>query len=241
MNIIFYILIGIVILILLICLAIASYAGAQVVETFEEVNKSMSSSFITASDFSSQVSKGFLRGRIMVGRREGHLTDAYIPSRKTIFLSDQVFANSSLAALAIAAHELGHAQQDIETPEVLKRREKLGLLSKILGFFMLPFLILGIVFFFVFAESIILSLLFLGGAILIFVLALCVKLVTIKIEKDASKNALNFLRTVGGLREDEIVIANKLLKAALLTYIADFLRAVLGWTMLTKKTKLFGS
>lgn len=240
MNLIFYILIGVAILILLICLAIASYAGAQLIETYDEVNKNMSSSFMVASEFSSQVSKKFLKGQIAVGRREGHLTDAYIPSHKTIYLSEQVYANSSVAALAIAGHEMGHAKQDLQTPAVLAKRHSLGNLSKILGFFMFPLFVAGIVLFFLFPNEIIYSLLALGGSILIFILALSVKLMTIKIEKDASKNAIDFLRKISGLDEEEIEQAKKLLKAALLTYIADFLRAVLGWTMLTRKTKLFG-
>ena len=63
---------------------------------------------------------------------------------------------------------------------------------------------------------------------------------TIKIEKDASKKAIMFLKQLNVLEDYEIEYAKKVLDAALLTYIGDFLRALLGWTMLTKKTKLFG-
>lgn len=240
MNIVFYILIAILIFILLVCLSIASYAGPQVSEIYNEVNKRLSSSFTVASVFAQRVINTYLDGKISIVRKEGYLSDSYVPSQKTVFLSQDVFDSSSVAALAITAHELGHALQDKENPEILQKRHSLGLLSKMLGFFMMPLIILGVVMFFVIPENIIFGIVFLVGAMLIFLLALFVKSLTIKIEKDASKKAIMFLEELSILEPFEIKFANKLLSAALLTYIADFLRAILGWTMLTKKTNLFG-
>lgn len=239
LNIVFYALIGAFILILLICLSIASYSGSNMMAAFEKINKKMSGSFTTASNFAAMVSMNYLDGKVRVSNRKGFLTDAYQPARKIVFLSEEIFNNSSVAALAIAAHELGHALQDKENPEILKRRDRLGILAKLVGFFMAPLFVGGIVTYFLYPENLMYSLLLVGAGLAIFLLALFVKLLTINIEKDASKRALVFLRELNMLDEDEIKEADKLLKAALLTYIGDFLRAILSWTMLTRKTKLF--
>ena len=239
MDLLFYILIGVGVLILLVCLSIASYAGTNMMETYEHINKTMSSSYTVASDFAAMISYQYLDGKVKIGKRPGYLSDAYAPRNKVVWLSESVYGNSSVAALSIVAHEMGHALQDKITPELLSRRDNLSLLAKVLGFFMFPFFVAGIILFFVSADYYLYSLLCLGGSILIFFLALLVKGLTISIENDASKKAIDYLRDLRILEEDEIKLSKKLLKAALLTYIADFLQAVLGWTMLTRKTKLF--
>ena len=238
-NYIIYALIGIGVFILIICLSIASTAGMNMVEKFEHINNKLSSSFTLAHNFAVMVSQRYLDSRVQVGQRAGFLTDAYMPRRKVVFLSEKIFNNSSVAALAITAHELGHALQDKINPQILARRDRLGLLAKILGYMMTPLFLAGIVLFFAYPTNLIYSISCLAGAIGIFFLALVVKGLTISIEKDASNKAIEFLKDMNILEDDEIKYAKILLKAALLTYIADFLRAILGWTMLTPKTKLF--
>lgn len=235
---IFYVLIGIGVVILLICLSVATQAGANMLVKFEQINKHLSSSFTVSHVFATEISKKYFDGKIKVAERIGFLTDAYMPKRKAIFLSEEIFGNSSVASLAITAHELGHAYQDFLNPHTLKSRDRLGFVAKFFGFFMLPLLILGIIMFFA-NENPIYSIIFLALAVGIFILALIVKLSTIKIEKQASKFALDFLKENYILNDDELKEAKKLLDSALLTYIADFLRAILSWTFLTPKTKLF--
>jgi Zn-dependent membrane protease YugP len=239
LNIASYVLIGVGMLILLVCLSIASYAGSHMMETYEQINKHMSSSFTVASNFCAMVSHNYLDSKVKVGHKQGYLTDAYSPRRKVVFLSQQVFGNSSVAALTIAAHELGHAMQDKQDSQILKRRDTLSLVAKLLGIFMAPLLIAGVILFFAYPANLVYSVVCLAGGIGIFVLALVVKGLTISIEKDASSRAIMLLEQLQVLDEQEIKLAKKLLKAALLTYVADFLRAILGWTMLTQKTKLF--
>jgi Zn-dependent membrane protease YugP len=62
---------------------------------------------------------------------------------------------------------------------------------------------------------------------------------TIPVERDASKRGIDILKKMEVLDDDEMLMAKDLLKTALLTYIGDFLRAILWWTFLTRKTKLF--
>ena len=75
--------------------------------------------------------------------------------------------------------------------------------------------------------------------LLIFLTALAFKISVIKIEKEASAYALELLSQTKILNENELKVAKKLLKLALQTYIGDFFRAMLFWTMLVPKTKIF--
>ena len=239
LEILIYILIGIVVAILIVCLTIASYSGSHLWETFENNNKHLSSSFTLAGDFCCNISIRYLNSSVKVGTRQGTLTDAYMPSKKTVYLSETVANNSSVAALAVAAHEMGHALQDYQNPQTLIKHRNRGVICKLLGYLMYPLIIAGIILFFI-ENMMIISLACIAGAILIFMFALFVKLSTIKIEKDASKKAIMFLQELSVLEDYEIEYAKKVLNAALLTYIGDFFQAILGWTGLTRKTKLFG-
>lgn len=234
-----YILIGVFVAMLIVCLSIASFAGAHVFEKYKYYNNFMSSSFTVASDFCCMVSQRYLNSTVKIGKRGGELTDAYVPNQKIVFLSQNTFDNSSIASLAIAGHELGHAYQDFLDPKLFERHNLYKVLCKVLGLLMYPLFAAGIVLLFA-SQSVLPSILCVSSAILIFLFALFLKFVTIKIEKDASKKALVFLRELGILDEVELEYARKFLNAALLTYIADFLQAILGWTGLTRKTKIFG-
>ncbi len=239
LEILVYVLIGIVVAILIVCLTIASYSGSHMWETFEKYNKTLSSSFTVAGDFCCMISIRYLASTVKVGRAEGKLTDAYVPSKKAVFLSDIVIKNSSVSALAVAAHEMGHALQDYSQPRMLKSLRNRSVICKLMGYLMYPLIIAGIVLFFI-EDMLIFSIICIAGAILIFLFALFVKLSTIKIEKDASKKAIMFLQEMNVLEDYEIEYAKKVLNSALLTYIGDFFQALLGWTGLTRKTKLFG-
>ena len=73
--------------------------------------------------------------------------------------------------------------------------------------------------------------------VLIFFLALFIKLRTISIEKDASKNAIKFLSEF--FDEKDLKYCKSFLNSARLTYWAEFLRLCLGWTAMSRKAKLF--
>lgn len=239
MELIFYILIISFVVLLIFGLSVANYAGNYVIEKFNQTQKHMASSFITAKDFAVMTSINFLDSQVKVGQRKGFLTDAYVSSKKVVFLSEKIYSSSSVAALAITAHELGHALQDKQDPQILKRHRALSAAGRFFGYLMFPLVVLGVVLYISQPHNLLYSLGALGGAVLIFLLALFLKIMTISIERQASKNALMLLERQGVLDQEELVLAKKLLNAALLTYIADFLRVILSWTFLTKKSKLF--
>lgn len=164
------------------------------------------------------MSAGNLYG-VQVQGVAGNLTDHYDPRNKTLFLSPGVANGASVASLAIAAHELGHAMQDAEDYFPLRFRaalvpmvnigSNLGWILIMIGLF-LNFTQLAWVGVFVFA----------GGAV--FALA------TLPVEFDASARAKQLLVQTGIIQsEQEQRGVNAVLNAAALTYVAGLVTAIM--------------
>lgn len=164
------------------------------------------------------ISSGALYG-VKVEGVSGNLSDHYDPRSKTLRLSQGVANNASVAAVAIAAHELGHALQDAEDYMPLRLRAALvpavnvgswlGWILILVGLFlnMINLAWLGV-------------LVFSGGAI--FALA------TLPVELNASARAKQLLVETGIIQSDqERRGVNNVLNAAALTYVAGLLTAVL--------------
>lgn len=149
----------------------------------------------------------------------GQLTDHYDPRKAELSLSANVYQGSSVASMAIAAHELGHAQQDQEGYFPLRIRSMLvpavnigSTLGWILIMVGLVLNVIGIAWLGVFAFS--------GGAI--FALA------TLPVELNASSRAKVLLKNSGIITSlEEECGVNQVLNAAALTYIASLFTAVM--------------
>lgn len=234
-----FIIIGVIVLILLFALAIATYSSAQLQETFEKYNKIPCSIKMTGGEFALYLTNNHFSSKINVGRTKGYLNDGYSSRSKMVVLSDATCDYSSVAALTVVAHEFGHAKQDLENSKKFKLNKSLTKFVKIIGYFMFPFAIIGLFLFFILPNLYYIGISLIGVAILIFVLSVLLKLLTIPLEKDASKKGLKLLKDNHIMDNNELKMAKDLLKVALLTYVGDFLRSILWWTFLTKKTKLF--
>lgn len=149
----------------------------------------------------------------------GQLTDHYDPRDKTLRLSEGVYGGASVAALAVAAHELGHALQDQEGYAPLKLRSALVPAVNIGSY--LGWILLMVGFFLRSPELAWLGvLIFSGGAI--FALA------TLPVEFNASARAKRLLIESGLIAtEEELRGVNQVLNAAALTYVAALVTAVL--------------
>jgi Zn-dependent membrane protease YugP len=149
----------------------------------------------------------------------GQLTDHYDPRNKTLYLSNGVANGTSVAALAIAAHELGHAMQDAEEYFPLKFRSALVPIVNIgsnLGWFLI---MIGL--FLRFTELAWLGvLIFAGGAVF--------SLATLPVEFNASSRAKQLLAQTGIIQTDEEIRGvNNVLNAAALTYVAGLITSIL--------------
>lgn len=149
----------------------------------------------------------------------GNLTDNYDPRDKVLRLSRGVFASNSVAALAIAAHELGHAMQDKEDYFPLRLRSAIVPAVSIGSYLGWILIIIGIL-----IQMTQLAwlgvLVFSGGAI--FALA------TLPVELNASARARRLLSESGLIQgEDEMRGVNNVLNAAAMTYVAALVAAVM--------------
>ncbi len=229
------IIIAVIAVAVLICflLAVANFSYERFMARYKELDQVYIKSNLMPYDFVNMINHEYFQGKLQIVQISQVAGDAY--GRGKLFLSTSTLSNNSIASFTIIAHEIGHAKQDREGKK-LKRLNFMRKLGRFLGFFMTPLLIAGIILIF-FENFRILSYILLACGVLIFLLALLLKLLTISIEKDASLKAIQFLEEI--FDETEMKRAKRFLKDARLTYWADFLKIVLFWTAMSKKTKLF--
>lgn len=229
----------ILVVFLILALSIATYSGAQLKDIYEKYNAEPCYAKITGGQFALMVADKITGNKIKVVRTAGVLTDAYSTRSKTVVISDETCDTPSVAALTIVAHEFGHAMQDLTNSKKLKLNRTLTKATKILGYFMMPLALVGLFICLVFADLYFVGMIFIALSAIIFLVALLLKFLTIPLERDASHRGMKILKDLNVMEEDELKMAHELLRAALLTYIGDFLRAILWWTFLTRKTKMF--
>ena len=148
----------------------------------------------------------------------GELTDHYDPRTRMLNLSESVYYGRSIAALGIAAHEVGHAIQHARMYSPLMLRNIVYPVCSLGSTLAFPLFFIGLI-----ANIKIL----LPIAILLFTLSVFFTVLTLPVEFNASRRAMAALRQGGYLEEDELVGARKVLTAAALTYVAAALMAIL--------------
>ncbi len=215
-------------------LAIANFSGDRFFEKYEKLNGVMPDCPIYPLEFVNDINRKHFNNSLKIGKTDKKAGDAY--AKGFLILSNETLSTPSLASLTIISHEMGHAKQDREGNKLtsLNRLRRLG---RVLGAFLLPFLIAGGLIMLLSKELFYLGVGLACGGALIFLIALFVKLKTISIEKEASKFALIYLADY--LNDNEVEECGKFLKDARMTYWADFLRTLFFWTFLTKKSKFF--
>jgi len=149
---------------------------------------------------------------VQVISTNGHLTDHYNPLTKTVNLSENVYASSSVAAAAVAAHECGHAVQHATAYAPLALRSKLVPIVSFASSWMQWVLLAGILFVRSFPQ------LLLAGIIL-FAVTTLFSFVTLPVEINASQRALVWLDTAGITNYETHDQAKDALKTAAYSYV----------------------
>lgn len=153
-----------------------------------------------------------------VEETRGVLTDHYDPRSKTVRLSTENFHGHSVAAAAIAAHEVGHAIQDGQEYAPLRFRHALVPVANIGSNFSWVLIIIGMLA--SWQGLLLLGIIFMAAAVLF-------QLVTLPVEFNASNRAMDQVVSLGIIRNDEEKETRKVLNAAALTYVAAAAVAVL--------------
>lgn len=207
-------------LLLIPAIILTIYAQTKISSAYGRYSKVRSSSGMTGADVARAILDDNGLYNVKVEQVAGELSDHYDPRAHAVRLSSAIYNGTSLAALAVAAHETGHAVQHADGYVPLKIRtafvpvaslgSQVGPFMIILGFFLpqIP------------------SLLVLG--IYAFAFAVIFQIVTLPVEFNASSRALAFLESNGMISgREEAYGARKMLSAAALTYVAAALTAIL--------------
>lgn len=158
-------------------------------------------------------SKGI--NNVRIERVSGNLTDHFDPKTNVIRLSDSVYDSRTIAAVGVACHEAGHAVQYAEHYLPIKIRNLIVPITQFGSYLSWPLLLLGIVFNYSYLIDI---------GILLFGLVVLFQLITLPVEFNASRRALNALTEFGIVYdEDEKKGAKRVLSAAAMTYVAALL------------------
>ena len=148
---------------------------------------------------------------------QGNLTDNYDPTKDVMHLSEGTYNSSSVASVAVAAHESGHAMQDGTNYAFLKLRIAMVPAVNIVSAISMPVIMVGIIL--VCMGQAIGSSIFNIGVIM-FVVVVLFHTVTLPVEFDASKRAMQQLTELNIVEGNEVRGAEKVLKAAGMTYVA---------------------
>jgi Zn-dependent membrane protease YugP len=164
---------------------------------------------------------------IQMKRVPGELTDFYDPRDKSINLSDSSTGGPSVAAMAVVAHELGHAQQDKAHYGPMRFRAALVPAANIGSQLGVWLVIIGLGFGVVTRETSTWSMWMAWLGIFLFSAAVLFQLVTLPVEFDASKRAKRDLAELGLASPTEQEGVNEVLNAAALTYVAAAATAIM--------------
>lgn len=187
-------------------------ASAKVNSSFKRYSAVMSSRRITGAQAAFEVLRFYGITDVKIERVSGNLTDHFDPKSNVIRLSDNVYNSTSVAAIGVACHEAGHAAQYAQGYSPIKIRNTILPLANIGSKAGIPLAIIGI---FLSFEPLAYA------GIIFFSFAVLFQLVTLPVEFNASKRALNVISDVDILSEEEKKGAKSVLSAAAMTYVAS--------------------
>lgn len=179
--------------------------------TYAKYSKVGNARRITGAQAASLVLNYYGISDVNITSVNGTMTDHYDPTQKVIRLSEGVFNSSSIAAVGIACHEAGHAAQHAENYAPIKIRNSILPVCNIGSSLSIPLLIAGVILSFQ-------PLVWIG--IGFFAFTAVFQLVTLPVEFNASRRAVNVIESNGLLSFEEKTGAEKVLKAAAMTYVA---------------------
>ncbi len=197
---------------------LAIYAQIKVQSTYARFSQVPTQKGIPAAVLARKLLDQASLARVEVEPISGNLTDQYDPRAKVLRLSENVYNSSSVAAVGVTAHEVGHALQDAQSYAPLAFRNGLVPAANFGSQLAFPLFFLGLIFSWQ-------PLMDLG--IIAFSIAVFFTVLTLPVEFNASSRAIAILRDGQYLTTEELGSAKKVLNAAALTYLAATAMALL--------------
>ena len=227
---------------IVICIIFSAFASGKVHSTFAKYDRIPNRSGMTGHDTVMRLMWSNNINDISIGCVGGRLSDHYHPAKNIVNLSESTYGSSSVSAVAVAAHEMGHVMQKKSGYAFYNFRTALVPVVNFGSFLAMPLVIVGLLIdwfsltaradtgFYVALIGVILY-----GATFLFAL------ITLPVELDASRRAKKMLLAEGILYGDEINGASKVLSAAALTYLASLLTSLVYFLrFLVQVLTLFG-
>ncbi|MCL5985400.1 MAG: zinc metallopeptidase [Actinobacteria bacterium] len=205
-------------LMLIPALIFSIYAQIKVRTSFNRYSQIANSRGMTGAQAAQQILSANGVNDVKLDIAPGALTDHYDPRSRTLRLSRDIFFGKSISALGIAAHESGHAIQHANKYGPLMLRNTFYPVANIGSVLAFPLFIMSFLFSFRPLIDI---------GIIAFTAAVIFTLITLPVEFNASKRAVQALETYGLLGSNELPMAKSVLNAAAMTYIAATAMALL--------------
>ena len=195
------------------------YAQSHIMKTYHETMRIRNEKMLSGQEVARKILDANGLEDIYVVQVSGELTDHYDPSRNVIRLSNHVFQDDSIASLAVAAHECGHAIQRKEGYLFYRLRSALVPVVNLVSYFGYFVIIIsafaGITAYFLLGMVMLLS-------------TLIFQLVTLPVEIDASKRGMKEIEKLNLAKQEEMPNVANMLKAAAMTYVASLASTILN-------------
>lgn len=201
-------------------LLLGLWAQMKVQGAFNEFSRVRTITGVTGAQVARRILDSNGLRQVVAKQVDGFLSDHYDPHKKMLRLSSQVYQSNSLAAVGVAAHEVGHALQDQQGYAALQLRSAM-VPSVQIGSWLGPIIfIVG----FLMAGVIGQAMAWVG--LLFFAATTAFALVTLPVEFDASRRAKQLLVSHGIIAQPELPGIDGVLDAAALTYVAAAVQAI---------------
>jgi uncharacterized protein len=211
------------IVLMVVGMIISGAAAFWVRSSYKKYSKQMSASGLTGAQTARMILDRNNLSSVRVEPVAGQLTDHYDPRSKTVRLSEGNFSQNSIAAVSVAAHEVGHAIQDATGYLPMKARAGLFPIVNFAGQLWFPLFFIA----FITGVGTATGQFFIQLAALAFLGILAFHVVTLPVEINASTRAYGLLTRYGILSHSEAGGTKRVLTAAACTYIAAALTALL--------------
>ena len=204
-------------ILILIGLLITIVSQILVSSSYNKYKKKLNNKDLTGFDAARKILDKNGLSNITILETRGNLSDHYDPSRKVVKLSTDIYHGSSIASIAVAAHECGHAIQDKDKYKPMRIRSRLVKTVNIctkLGYFAI---VIGAIFSYQSVEI----------GIILLATMLVFQLITLPVEFNASSRALKELEKLKLIDTEEKKNVKSMLSAAAFTYVASFVTSLL--------------
>ena len=210
---------------MLVCLLISGYASGKVRSAYAKFDQVRCSSGLTGHDAAIRLLRANQLSGISVGKVGGQLSDHYHPDKHVVNLSESTYDSPSVAAVAVAAHEIGHVLQNENGYWPYRVRAAIVPAVNFGSRLAIPLVLIGILLETGVAAA--------GGSdlgytlamtgVFLYGLSVLFALVTLPVEYNASRRAKQMLLENGILTQAELPGADTVLSAAAMTYLASLL------------------